>query len=519
MDRSTIGSGNFFLPKIVHQDQNKVLESLKAGSIDYADLSQWSFADEFLCFTMQLKFLEFADRTYPNPRKKNEVPIWFLIASQFVLRLHGSRNYDHLKYFLNSGALLTKIGFNTVAHGAVGFNQKNKYERKTAVDPSTVRKFFKDTPAEEIRQWYNDDLQRWFKAHKVYDTKGLFVLDQTHLVVPKNSNYADAAMMPVDEHGQLYKNLNKMTEEQKKGLVYHPCYTLSLLLHINASGDLHHISGYDFGPGNEDELVQARNIVPNFCENNPGVMKELIVDRGYIDGPDIGTLKQKYKVDVLIPLKRNMDDYKDALEIANRKNKWKLTEQKTNEGGKLLKETVTTHVERMDLWEECPVHLDIYVSKTKRWDEKKQKYEQYTWALAATKKYPSEKAAIERYGLRVIIEERNKQLKCSWNISNFPSPSKGLMETHVGFTLLSYSLLQLYLRRKDLKDITHRAIDTLKREERMGKNVVLVYAEDSFAVLDLDDCMLTIIDLEPGPQQKIRAIMQAQKEERLKRNL
>ena len=77
----------------------------------------------------------------------------------------------------------------------------------------------------------------------------------------------------------------------------------------------------------------------------------------------------------------------------------------------------------------------------------------------------------------------------------------------------------IHLRRKDLKDLTHRAIDTLRREERMGKDVVLIYAEGSFAVLDLDDCMITIIDLNPEPQQKIKAIMQAQKEERLKRNL
>jgi len=216
--------------------------------------------------------------------------------------------------------------------------------------------------------------------------------------------------MPVDERGQFYKNLQTLTEEQKKALIYHPCYALSCLLHVNTSGELYHISGYDFGPGSEDELAHARNLVPRFCKKNPCVMKELIVDRGYIDGSFIGTVKKDHKVDVLIPLRSDMDDFKDAFEIAERKNKWQRTEYVSDKAGKLLRETYTTLVERMNLWEECPLELNVYASKTKRWSDKKGDYEQYNWALASTKKYPSEKAAIDRYSLRAKVEERFKQM-------------------------------------------------------------------------------------------------------------
>ena len=51
--------------------------------IDYADLSQWTLPDEFLCFVLDSGLLKFVDATYPNPREKNEVPIWFLITCQF----------------------------------------------------------------------------------------------------------------------------------------------------------------------------------------------------------------------------------------------------------------------------------------------------------------------------------------------------------------------------------------------------------------------------------------------------
>lgn len=518
MNKKSIGNGGFFLPDYYHKDQKSVLESFMAGEIDYADFTQWSFADEFLCFILQVKFFEFADRTYPNPRKKNEVPIWFLIASQFVLRIHNSRHYDHLKYFLNAGSILTKVGFNISTQYSLGFNGKNKYERETAVDPGTVRKFFKDTDKDDIRNWYNEDLQRWFKAHKVYDPKGLFILDQSHLVVPKNKNYIDAKMMPVDEHGQFYDRIELLSNEQKKALIYHPCYAMSCLLHTNTSGDLYHVSSYELGSGSDDELVHARKLVPEFCKNNPSVMKELIMDRGYLDGAFIGRLKNNYNVDVLIPLKKNMDDYKDAVDIANRKNKWSITQEDKDSNGNLLVETHTACVENMDLWNECPLKLNVYVSKTKKWNSKNEKIEEYTWVLAATKKYPTEKAAIERYSLRVIVEERFRQLKRSWHIMKFPSPAPGLIETHVAFTMLTYSLLQLYLRRSDMRDLAKKTIETLRKEERMGKDAVLIYANGAFAVLNLDEYTLTVIDMNEDSRSKLKGVMQHLKEARLKRN-
>lgn len=516
MTDPSIGSGGFDLPQIYTHQQQQTLDCLKRGDIDYADLSQWSFADEFLCFILQTKFLEFADRTYPNPRKRNLVPIWFLIASQFVLRCHNRFRYHDLRYFLNAGSILTKLGLNTSMRGVVGFNGLNTYERKTACDPDAVRKYFKDTDPDDMRRWYNQTLQGWFQGHKVYDSDGLYILDQTHLVVPDNPNYAGAKRMPVDEHGQLYKhvNLSQLTEEQKKALVYHPCYALSCLLHVAPSGDLYHISGYDFGPGDTDELVQAHALVPQFCQRHPGKMKELIVDRGYISGPFVGLLKKTHNVDVLIPLRRSMNDFEDAFAIAKRKNAWVTTELEKDESGRVIKQTETVLVEHMDLWEDCPVPLNVYVSRTQRWSNKKNELESYEWALASTKRYPDENAAIERYALRTSVEERYKQLKTFYNLAKFTSPSPGLMEAHLCFILLTYSLLQLYLRRHELRELTHRVIETLRMQERLGHDAVVIYAGDSFAVLNLDDYSLILIELDPEPKQKLKTIMTKQREVR-----
>jgi len=44
-----------------------------------------------------------------------------------------------------------------------------------------------------------------------------------------------------------------------------------------------------------------------------GWRKVLMVDRGLIDGPNIGRLKTDHQVDTVVPLKKNMNAYQDML--------------------------------------------------------------------------------------------------------------------------------------------------------------------------------------------------------------
>ncbi len=50
--------------------------------------------------------------------------------------------------------------------------------------------------------------------------------------------------------------------------------------------------------------------------NGKGVIKKLILDRGFLDGPNIGRCKQEWGIDVLIPARRNMDIYQDVVGLA-----------------------------------------------------------------------------------------------------------------------------------------------------------------------------------------------------------
>lgn len=436
-----VGQGGFLFPRVYRESKARVTEYLRRGEIDLVEHSRWSLADEFLAFILKVDFLAFADQTYPNPRRKNEIPVWFLITCQLVLRIHLEKAYSVLGALLKSGPVLSRVGFNITAQ--LGFNDKNRYERETPVHQDAVRKFFKDTDPQELRYWFNVHLQRWFRRQGCFDTAGVFILDQTHLVVPRNSNYSDARYMPVDEHGQRYPGLSEMTDEQRKALQYHPCYTLSTLLHLSYKKNAFHIASYDFGPGNEDELPQAEHLMRDFFQTHrKGTMNLLIADRGYLSGDFITWLKKEYEVDTLIPLRKNMEQHLDAVAIAEMpETEWvTVTHVGDKEDYRMVRACT---IDDVCLWDKCKVPLYTTVVEIERTTGDDGGVQTNKFVLCSTRKFDSPHVVVDSYRLRQRTEECFRQLKNAWKISDFPSPCRSLLEAHVGFTLATYSLLQL----------------------------------------------------------------------------
>ena len=243
-----------------------------------------------------------------------------------------------------------------------GFNNKNRRERISPIHHDTARKFFKDTDPKELRDWHNKDVQQFISRNRGFDKHGIFLLDQTHVVVPENENYKGAVRMPVDEHGQLI-DMSNMTEEQKKGVKYRPCYALSELMHIGKEDQSFIFAGYQWGAGNVDELVQGKPLVRDFVNAvGKGVMKLLIVDRGYIDGKFISMVKLELYSDVLVPLRCNMDALTDAIKIAESYNyTWSKYNEYTKYSIKYVEEV--TVVEDVEMWDECEVPLHISIMR------------------------------------------------------------------------------------------------------------------------------------------------------------
>lgn len=497
------GSGGFEFPRIYSENKNKIKRLIGTnGRQDLVELSRWSVADDFMHYILESRFLEFADKTYPSPRKKPEVPAWFIISAQIVLRVFSGTKYSDLDTFLKSGSMLARVGYNVAR--AKGFNDKNTYERQIPCHQDTVRKFFKDTPSEAMRDWFSGDVQNWFLKNNGFDSDGVFILDQSHLVVPDNVHYEGAKPMPVDEHGQLYKG----TKEEIKNYKWHPCYTLSTLLHLKSDLRSLHYAGYEFGPGNEDELPHAELILDRYLKAcGKGIIKLLIVDRGFVSGEFINTCKGKLGADVLMPLRTNMAQYQDAIAISKMaETKWQeLSDPEQlnlRDQGTEFKITSGCTISNIELWDSCKHPLHVTVIK----DEMGTNYktnETHYFVLVSTSCFPSPFHVQQAYRLRTRIEEGFRQLKYAWFIARFTSPHRSLLEAQVAFILLSYSLLNLYLRHSKKFDLVTRFISTIQKEEQANDDdkTVVAYADDAFALFSIKEYLELICTLKEEQRQ------------------
>ena len=497
MDKG-VGRGGFLFPRIYQEGKAKVLKSLQQGEQDLMDVSRWELADEFMAFILQSKFLEFADRTYPTPRVAHYVPVWFLLSCRVVMSLCCECSYHTLWSLLRAGPILMRVGMNIVA--PLGFNNKNKYPRITPLHPDTVRKYFKDTSAKAIRRWFTTDIQRWFHTQDVFDDQGIFVLDQTHIVVPDNKNYLGAIPMPVDEFGHLYPNLSQLSDEQKKVLRYHPCYVLSTLLHLAPQQQRFHFAAYEWDSGNTDELTQARKIIDNFLGDNKQKIKLLIIDRGYISGEFISYVKLQYDVDVLLPLKTSMTQYIDAIALSKLPDAaWVTVQPKGSITSDPSRSVKACTISDIKLWDQCSVSLFTTVVNVEYSEGNDLVQRQYV--LCSTKPFQSADDVVIAYAMRITTEERFRQLKLSWNVCDFSSPHASLIETHIAFTLLTFSLLQLYLTNAKLQHKAKQMISSLKNERHLDQSLV-VYAQEHFGLFSPKEYLAIVTQLSQEARSK-----------------
>ena len=160
---------NFF---VYTQNKAKIREKLDSGDIDHGSLSEMGFVDEFFAFVLATDFFTFAEKTYPSPRAKTEVPPWFLLASLMAAKMHGENSFSNIPYALKNGSILKMLGFNL---GTMpGFNNKNKKDRDYPVNQDTIRKFFKDTEPDKLTRWFNHDFSSWMGQKRAYKS-GLFI--------------------------------------------------------------------------------------------------------------------------------------------------------------------------------------------------------------------------------------------------------------------------------------------------------------------------------------------------------
>ncbi|MDP3955125.1 MAG: transposase, partial [bacterium] len=269
-----------------------------------------------------------------------------------------------------------------------------------------------------------------------------------------------------------------------------------------------------------------------------GIIKKLILDRGFLDGPNIGRCKQQWGIDVLIPARRDMDIYEDVLglakaglldfspwvppaparpvplhrpesvrkreesrqrTLAQRKAQANADAKASASSPKLIRSEVAV-VAGVKTFTSCPVPMDAIVSKEIDADGR----EDY-WVLLSTASVADPVLGRRDYALRTAIEERHRQLKCFSDLEAFSSRSFNLIVNQVVFVLLTYSLLQWYLLRIGRQELNPKTRPRTLELLRPTITVILIYYKACVARLSPLEHQELALTLDEKARKKILA--------------
>ena len=507
------------------------------------------FEADFFRFIKARALLDELAQTYPTPRKKQDVPFWFYVASNLSMRLHGVHAFDAFPMVVRCGGMLQAFGPQAgrkVVHPDTGemtvvcegFNQKNLYDRQTPCDPDYLRKLAKDTDSAALLQWFNRDVVGAFRSHRAFDKEGLFIGDASYLFVPDNPNYEGSVKMRFDEnnHPVSVGQYNQMSEAQRSRCQWKRCYKMVTLLHTNRNREFFVFVAVKVVSGNDHECPVLYELVKQFVEAvGQGVMKRLILDRGFIDGEAISVCKSKYGIDVLIPIRRNMDLYVDAMALfqasdvqwmeckpprqeatesirlrprvisqRERKRQEKLRQLKQQQPlappQDVLMKKEAAAIGEFRSWSSCSVPLTVVANREHYADG-----HQEIWFLIDTKEVKDPTETQQEYRLRPSTEERYRQLKCFSDLTHFTSRAFSMVVNQVVFIMLAFNLLQIYLLKRGRKELNQKTLPRIRQQLLPSDNYIIVYHQNYYGLFRPFELIGFVVTLGEQARKKIAA--------------
>ncbi len=551
---------------LFENNRTYVIKEFRNGRFDYIEAIHEVAQRDFFRFVAGNDLLQKLAESYPSPRKKQEVPTWFYIAADMAMRLHGNHAFHGFPWVVSTGGLLSAFGpsigtrhidpeTKELRVECPGFNKKNNYVRSTPCDQDYLRKMAVDTEFSELLKWYNSSVQQIYRQRRFFDKAGIFIGDGSYLFVPDNPKYEGSSIMYFDEHNRLVSKeaLSRMTPTQAARVTRRRCYKLISLLHTNETGEFFLYAGIAVVPGNSHESPIFWKMVDDFvAQVGKGVIRDLILDRGFIDGKSIGRAKLEYGIDTTIGVRSNMDAYKDAVGIATmsdtpwveykpetqlfklpvkkrltkaeyaeslrqreEKRQQTLTRKRIEQGvpEKLPTPKWITKVSRTTSFSSCPVPLDVVICTPD-----KNPMSDDSWAVMTTAEDDKAGAVFDRYGLRTTVEECHRHIKCFWDITDFKSTNLNLITNQVVFTLLTYTLLQQQLLRQGRKALNKATKSRMLEELQPVAEYIIVFTDQHYALFDTYEYTELVMSVPEASRAKLAARIKKRKMERYTKN-
>jgi hypothetical protein len=261
------------------------------------------------------------------------------------------------------------------------------------------------------------------------------------------------------------------------------------------------ITGIAFGPIQIHDLELCRDLLMTSPHLKPGDI--LIEDMGFLDGKTITKLKKKRGVDVIIPIRSDMQAFSDALTTAYwpTSGPWEKHPSRENQEIKQV-----DHLEWM--WSECGVPINgVVVRQLKDGKDGSGGRGDYNhWVFGDTRLNVNAKRTIQTYELRPEIEEDHKQWKDGpWDMDEFTSTNQVQILYHIICVLLAYNLQKVYANTQAGQEYASKTLRQLRRQQMRNHEVsMLVCVGEYYGIFTARYLIWVLLSLPKEIQERLK---------------
>lgn len=455
--------------------QQETIDRLKSGDITDISGSFKRPADAIVMHALNLGFLHEGFKSFPDPRSKFSVPMDAILLSQILRSLNDQHSFLLAPYMLNNADVMTTLGYN-IKTLEDGFNEQNIHPREAAFNGETLKHILLKMRPDSIVNWFNQKMLPHWRNQAPGRTQQ-YILDGTKILVPSHlkDKFQNCGMVS-DNDGNVeygYKVVFLYEIIDRKGMIV----------------------SMKIGPIQTHDIVLGRELVEDFPFEKGAC---LIMDRGFIDGSWISELKLQRQVDVVIPLRHNMQLTEAAIAQADARDAWEP--HPTREGQWCYE------LEAQDLfWSECQV---LRSGVLVRWQQKNGESSEVLFVT--TNRNIKGKNILEVYDQRAEIEESHRQMKCFQGLEKLLSKKFVNVVFRLVIGVVGYNLFNLFLNSENCDTFEEYSLKTLRQKPVVEKNPkLIIYADDCFAVIRILELLPMILNLKKRVREKLANLFRA----------
>jgi hypothetical protein len=475
-----------------------VAARLTAGQVDLVSVSGWGIVGQWLAFLEELEFFALLDLE-GSGFQRVMIPLarLFLTYQVKILLGIGSINLVPTRLFRDI-ALLKLIGY-TTTQIAAGFCQRGQLATGP-MHKNTLADAIERLSAAELETLLHETVKRLVARGCLAKSGGHCALDASDLETTRR--YAGAGMKTVTER--------KVT--RKKDVVEIERYLYGFKVLIVYEVRLRLVVAAKVVPINEHESQHTLALVRQAISNlGPGVLRVLLMDRGFLDGETLWTLKHELKIDFVVPAKDGMHVTTDARLLSQRLQDQETIfpqerpghEQRHHDGTVRWKDQVTVvgvaalgsydqygdaeHAKRANRKDFVANCINAVVVTT--WEGRPYARGQEPVFLTSLSVHQP-LAVLDLYDLRSLIENTAfRELKQGWCLTSYPKKTAAAVRGHVLLTLLTFTLANAF-RTQQGQALAQHGIRRQRAEAEDSQ--VIVFAGDCYGIFDIEEVFILL---------------------------